>query len=101
MHMPTGISVRCEGERSQHHNRRLAMELLRARLHSAQASSAKSARAAARRAQVGSGQRGDKRRTVRLQADQVVDHVTGITMRAKSYLRGELGAISKAMPAKE
>jgi len=47
------------------------------------------ARAAERRAQVGSGMRGDKRRTIRVQDDSVVDHATGRTWRYREYARGD------------
>ena len=88
-HLPSGVMVRCEGERSQHQNRRTAMALLRAKLWEARQTAADGAAAADRRAQVGSGQRGDKRRTVREQEGQVVDHVTGRRWRLRDYIRGE------------
>lgn len=88
-HLPTGIMVRCEGERSQHQNRKTALAILRARIWEARQSAADGTAAAVRRAQVGSGQRGDKRRTVREQEGQVVDHVTGRRWRLREYLRGE------------
>ncbi len=88
-HLPTGIMVRCESERSQHQNRKTALSILRAKIWEARQSAADGAAAAARRAQVGPGQRGDKRRTVRAQEGQVVDHVTGRRWRLREYLRGE------------
>ena len=45
-------------------------------------------RAAERRSQIGSGMRGDKRRTIRVQDDSVVDHLTGRTWRYRDYVRG-------------
>lgn len=89
-HKPSGLTVRCESERSQHQNRASAMALLRARLFAQQTASAEASRNSDRRNQVGSGMRGDKRRTIRLQANQVVDHVLGRRMRASDYLRGDL-----------
>ena len=87
-HLPTGIQVRCHEGRSQHENKRVALEKLRAQLTDAARSEATRARASERREQVGSGMRGDKRRTIRVQDDSVVDHVTGRAWRLRDYLRG-------------
>jgi peptide chain release factor 1 len=89
-HRPSGLTVRCENERSQHQNRITALALLRARLGEAQATEQQSTRNEHRREQVGTGMRGDKRRTVALQRDQVHDHITDRKMSAKLYLRGKL-----------
>jgi peptide chain release factor 1 len=87
-HVPTGMLVRSEQGRSQHKNRELALERLRAKLADAQRTAAHAARDAERRGQVGSGMRGDKRRTIRVQDDSVVDHLTGRTWRYRDYVRG-------------
>ena len=89
-HLPTKTSVRCEGERSQLMNKSTALALLRARLLGAKEAASSGAYNAARKDQVGSGMRGDKRRTIQEQNGVVVDHVRGRRTDVKSYLRGDL-----------
>ena len=92
-HLPSGISVRVDGGRSQHINRETALGVLRARLKEAGSERTTKDRNARRKRQVGSGMRGDKVRTVALQRDIVTDHRTGRSMKAKAYLRGDLGEL--------
>ena len=88
-HIPTGIIVRCETERSQSYNKATALAIMRARLHERQLRDSNAQRADDRRRQIGSGQRGDKRRTIAVQRDSVVDHLTGRAWRFEDYLRGK------------
>lgn len=74
-HMPTGIEVKAEAERTQDGNRRVAMATLRERVAAHCLGLAHAATNQERKVQVGCGARGDKRRTYR--ADGVTDHVTG------------------------
>jgi peptide chain release factor 1 len=90
LHRPSGLLVRCESQRSQHQNRATALALLRARLWADAASTKEKQRASARRDQVGSGMRGDKRRTIRCQDGVVTDHVTGRTWAFRDYERGNI-----------
>jgi peptide chain release factor 1 len=92
-HRPSGESVRVEHGRSQLLNKEEAIAVLRARLNDRHRSSQRAARAEDRKGQVGSGERGDKRRTIALQRDSVVDHVLGVETTAKKYLRGEFDAL--------
>lgn len=89
LHKPTGILVRCETERSQHQNRATALQILSARLQEANRSSHLHNTNAQRAGQIGSGQRGDKRRTIRSQDNRVTDHVTGRVWRYADYIKGE------------
>lgn len=88
-HLPTGLQIRCEDTRSQQKNRALALQLLRAKLWERQQDKAAQDRALDRKQQCGQGQRGDKRRTIRMQDGVVTDHVLGKRWNLKQYLRGE------------
>lgn len=87
-HIPTGIRVRVENERSQHANRDLAYSVLRSRVYEARAAQDAQLREAQRRQQVGSGMRGDKIRTIRAQDGIVTDHKSDRKIRYKDYIRG-------------
>ena len=88
-HVPSGLMVRVETERSQHQNRATARVLLGARLWERERQRLQNERDASRRDQVGAGQRGDKRRTIAVQRGTVVDHVTGKSWTLRDYLRGD------------
>jgi len=88
-HKPTGIQVRCESERSQHLNKDMATELLRARIQEKERTKVSGDRRASRKKQVGSGMRGDKIRTIRVRDGSVQDHVTGKSWDYKKYKRGD------------
>lgn len=90
----SGLTVRCESDRSQHVNRDNAYRLLRARLHAQAQEFVSGSRAKKRREQVGTGMRGDKIRTIALQRGQVTDHRTGKQISAKAYLRGNLDGLA-------
>jgi len=90
-HLPSGIVVECQDERSQHKNRSRAMALLRARLLAAEQEKQQSAVAASRRLQVGSGDRSERIRTYNFPQGRVTDHRINLTLyRLAQILDGQL-----------
>lgn len=88
-HVPTGLTVRIDSK-SQHRNRELALKVMKARLFQREQEERSSKENDIRQDQLGSGMRGDKRRTYREQDDRVVDHMTGKRASLKRVRRGEI-----------
>ena len=100
-HLPTGIVVECQDERSQHKNRARALSLLKARLLDEQRSKQESAQAESRRLQVGSGDRSQRIRTYNFPQGRVTDHrVEGLTLYdLPNIVQGELDALIDRLTA--
>lgn len=90
-HQPTGISVACQEERSQHKNRERAMRLLRAKIKQQQEEEMRQERDQKRRVQVGSGERSEKIRTYNFPQNRVTDHRIQLTLhQLDRVLEGQL-----------
>ena len=97
-HLPSGIVVECQDERSQHKNRARAMALLRARLLAAEQQKQQSALAASRRLQVGSGDRSQRIRTYNFPQGRVTDHRIDLTLyKLAQMLDGQLDELIGAL----
>jgi peptide chain release factor 1 len=90
-HLPSGIVVECQDERSQHKNRSRAMALLKARLLAAEQQKQQSAQAQSRRLQIGSGDRSERIRTYNFPQGRVTDHRINLTLyKLQQIMDGEL-----------
>ncbi|GAB4150105.1 MAG: peptide chain release factor 1 [Planctomycetota bacterium] len=98
-HLPTGLVVTCQDERSQHKNRARAMQLLRARLLDRQQRAADAARAAERRELVGSGDRNERIRTYNFPQDRLTDHRLQRNFTLSQILEGRLEPVIEALLA--
>lgn len=93
-HLPTGIVVECQDERSQHKNRARALSLLAARLESAEREKRESEQAQARRSLVGSGDRSERIRTYNFPQGRVTDHRINLTLyKLEDLMAGNLDMI--------
>ncbi len=97
-HLPTGLVVSCQDEKSQHKNKDKAMKILRSRLYDLLQSQQNEAIAKDRKSQVGTGDRSERIRTYNFPQGRVTDHRIGLTLhRIESILNGELDEIMDAL----
>ncbi len=88
-HKATGTKAYCQSERSLKQNTENALRVLRARVYAALRTSQDRTRGAARKGQVGTGMRGDKRRTIRVRDGYVTDHILNRRWPLDRYLEGD------------
>ena len=101
-HLPTGLVVIQQDERSQHKNRAKAMKVLRTRLYELERERLASARAGARRSMVGSGDRSERIRTYNFPQGRVTDHRINLTLhRLPEILEGQLDELVDALIAED
>ena len=97
-HIPTGMTVSCQDEKSQHKNRTKAMKVLRARLLDQMKGEQDDQRAQERRTQIGSGDRSEKIRTYNFPQNRVTDHRIGLSLyKLESIVGGELDELTEAL----
>ena len=97
-HMPTGIVVACQSERSQFQNKDAAMKILRSRIYEVMQAEKDKEMASARKNQVGTGDRSERIRTYNYPQGRVTDHRIGLTLhKLDAILNGDLGELISAL----
>jgi len=97
-HIPTGIVVACQDERSQHKNREAAMKMLRTRLYDMMEQERNASIAADRKSQVGTGDRSERIRTYNFPQGRMTDHRIGLTLyKLEQIMNGDLDEIIDAL----
>ena len=99
-HLPTGIVVSCQDEKSQHKNKAKALKILRARLMDKAVQEKADEISEKRRGQVGTGERSERIRTYNFPQGRVTDHRIGVTLyRLEGFLEGEMEELIEALTA--
>ncbi|MHC4838103.1 MAG: peptide chain release factor 1 [Planctomycetota bacterium] len=98
-HLPTGIQVKCQEDKSQLRNKAKAMDLLRAKLYEIERAKREAERAEMRRTQVGSGDRSQRVRTYNWPQNRVTDHRIGESFSLEKVLEGQLDPMFEALLA--
>jgi peptide chain release factor 1 len=91
VHVPTGVTVQCQDEKSQHKNKAKALKILRSRLYEAEYQKREQERAASRKGQVGSGDRSERIRTYNFPQGRVTDHRINMTAYNLDQVMGGAG----------
>jgi peptide chain release factor 1 len=98
VHIPTGLIVQCQDERSQIKNKEKALKVLRSRLYEIEMERQEKERASERKSQVGTGDRSEKIRTYNFPQNRVTDHRIGFTLhKLEQVLEGDLDDIIDAL----
>ena len=101
-HLPTGLVVAMQDEKSQLQNRQKAMRVLRARLYELEREKQQAELAASRRSQIGTGERAEKIRTYNFPENRVTDHRIKLTLhRLDQVLEGDMGELTEALRAED
>ena len=99
-HIPTGVVVECQDERSQYKNKDRAMKILRSKLYEAKQRELDAERAGERRSQVGTGDRSERIRTYNYPQGRVTDHRIGLTLhKLDQIMDGDLDELIDALTA--
>ena len=97
-HLPSGLVVQCQDEKSQHKNKASAMKVLRSRLLAQEQEKAKAVETDIRRAQVGSGDRSERIRTYNFPQSRVTDHRINLTLyKLDAVMEGDCGDLIQAL----
>lgn len=97
-HLPTGLVVACQDERSQHKNREAAMKMLRSRLYDMMERERNASIAADRKSQVGTGDRSERIRTYNFPQGRMTDHRIGLTLyKLEQIMNGDIDEIIDAL----
>ena len=97
-HLPTGLVVSCQDEKSQHKNKAKGLRILRARLKDRMEEEQAAKRASERKGMVGTGDRSERIRTYNFPQNRVTDHRIGVTIhRLESFLEGDIQEMIDAL----